>query len=68
RLLLADEPTANVDAKHQQQVIDLIRKSCADDKVALLLVTHSDQVAEQFPRVVRLEEFNAAARATGAGV
>ena len=29
KLLLADEPTANVDAANQQQVIDLIRQSCA---------------------------------------
>ena len=28
RLLLADEPTANVDAGHQQQILDLIRETC----------------------------------------
>ena len=31
KLLLADEPTANVDAKHQQQIIDLIRETCREE-------------------------------------
>ena len=58
QLLLADEPTANVDAGHQQQVLDLIRETCREEDVALILVTHANEVAEQFPRMDRLEEIN----------
>lgn len=58
RLLLADEPTANVDSGHQQQIIDLVRTTCQEESVALLLVTHTPEVAEQFSRVERLENFN----------
>lgn len=58
KLLLADEPTASIDARHQQQVLDLIRDTCREENVALLLVTHSPQVAEQFTRVERLEALN----------
>jgi putative ABC transport system ATP-binding protein len=58
KLLLADEPTANIDAGHQQQVVDLIRDSCRNENVALLLVTHADEVARQFERVEQLEQFN----------
>ena len=58
RLLLADEPTANVDPSNQQQVIDLIRGTCDEENVALLMVTHAMEVAEQFKRVDRLEEIN----------
>jgi len=58
RLLLADEPTANVDPENQQRIVDLIRQSCREEKVALLLVTHAPEVAEQFERVDRLEELN----------
>lgn len=57
-LLLADEPTANVDPSHQQQIIDLLREVCRDEKVAMLLVTHSDEVAGQFERVEYLEQLN----------
>jgi putative ABC transport system ATP-binding protein len=58
RLLLADEPTANVDTGHQQQIIDLIRLNCREEKVAMVLVTHTPEVARQFDRVDQLEEFN----------
>ncbi len=58
RLLLADEPTASVDPRHQQQVIDLIRATCAEESVALFLVTHAPEVAAQFDRVEHLEGFN----------
>ncbi len=58
QILLADEPTANVDAGHQQQVLDLMRETCREENVALIIVTHSHEVAEQFPRIDKLEEFN----------
>lgn len=58
RLLLADEPTANVDPRNQQHVIDLIRTTCRDEQIALLIVTHSREVASQFDRLLRLEEIN----------
>lgn len=60
KLLLADEPTANVDARNQQQIIDLIRQTCGEEQVALVLVTHTAEVAEQFERIERLDEFNQA--------
>ncbi|HQU46734.1 MAG: ABC transporter ATP-binding protein [Planctomycetia bacterium 21-64-5] len=60
KLLLADEPTANVDSRNQQQIIDLIRQTCGEEQVALVLVTHTPEVAGQFSRVERLDEFNQA--------
>jgi putative ABC transport system ATP-binding protein len=62
RAVLADEPTASIDPAHQQQVIDLLRNTCTAQGVALLVVTHAADVADQFPRRVRLEDFNRAAR------
>ncbi len=63
KLLLADEPTANVDPAHQQQVIDLLRAACEKENVAMLLVTHSPEVSDQFQRVEQLEELNRAVAA-----
>lgn len=57
-LLLADEPTASVDAQHQTKVLELIRETCREQQCALLLVTHSPEVANQFERVARLKDFN----------
>ena len=61
QLLLADEPTANVDAGHQQQILALIKETCREENVALIMVTHSDEVARQFPRVDHLDDFNRSA-------
>jgi putative ABC transport system ATP-binding protein len=58
RLLLADEPTANVDSANQQTILDLLRKSCRESGVSLLLVTHAPEVASQFDRVEKLADFN----------
>lgn len=57
-LLLADEPTANIDPRNQQMIVDLIRDTCREENISLLLVTHSPEVAGQFDRVVKLEEVN----------
>lgn len=57
-VILADEPTANVDQTHQQQIIDLIRRTCRDENVALVLVTHTPEVAAQFDRVDRFADIN----------
>jgi ABC-type lipoprotein export system ATPase subunit len=59
-LLLADEPTANVDPAHQQQIIDLLREACERERIAMLLVTHSSEVSDQFQRVEYLEQVNLA--------
>ena len=58
KLLLADEPTANVDPGNQQHVIDLIRESCQAEQVSLLIVTHAMEVADQFERVDQLDQIN----------
>jgi ABC-type lipoprotein export system ATPase subunit len=60
RLLLADEPTANVDPSNQKRIIDLIKNVCKEESVAILMVTHSDEIAGQFQRVERLEQINRA--------
>jgi len=62
-LLLADEPTANIDPRNQQKIIDLIRENCRQEGISLVLVTHSLEVAQQFERVDRLEEINRATQA-----
>ena len=58
KILLADEPTANVDRGNQQQIIELIRETCRSEQVALLIVTHTPEVAEQFERIEDLESLN----------
>ncbi len=47
-LLLADEPTANLDKKNSGIVIDLIKNLCHENKIILLLVSHEKEVVEEF--------------------
>jgi putative ABC transport system ATP-binding protein len=58
KLMLADEPTANVDVANQDLVLNLIRDTCTEHRISLLLVTHAQEVAKQFARVEKLSEFN----------
>ncbi len=61
KLLLADEPTANVDPANQERIVELIQTTCREENVALLLVTHSDDVAKRFERIEQLRLLNRAA-------
>lgn len=54
KLLLADEPTGNLDETASQAVMDLMLQLVRDSGTALLLVTHSDQVAALPDRRVHL--------------
>lgn len=58
KLLLADEPTANVDPASADTVLDLIRTSCREENVALLIVTHDMEIASAFERIEKLDEIN----------
>lgn len=57
-LLLADEPTANVDPANQDLILNLIKDTCTENKVTLLMVTHAMEVANTFSRIDKLQDFN----------
>ena len=54
QLLLADEPTGNLDPCTAQQVMDLLLQQTRDNGTALILVTHSADAAKRADRVLRL--------------
>ena len=54
KLLLADEPTGNLDPSSAARVIDLLADSARREGAACLLVTHSALAAERADRVLRL--------------
>ena len=55
-LLLADEPTGNLDSHSSGVLIDLIRKLNEDFKQTFVIVTHSQRIAEKMDRVLQLRE------------
>lgn len=61
KLVLADEPTGNLDHKNGQEALKLIREVCHENGAALLLVSHDREVLAQFETVFDLEKLNRAA-------
>ncbi|WP_293575700.1 ABC transporter ATP-binding protein [Phaeobacter sp.] len=54
KLLLADEPTGNLDEESSRSVIELMQQLSAETGAALLLVTHSQDIASQMDRQLHL--------------
>ena len=55
-VLLADEPTANLDSQVGMQVLDLFRRLAKDEQRALLIVTHDPKVRGVADRVVQIRD------------
>jgi putative ABC transport system ATP-binding protein len=55
RLILADEPTGNLDPDTAAQALDLIDEQVRGHGAALLMVTHSEQAAARADRTLRLD-------------
>jgi putative ABC transport system ATP-binding protein len=62
-LVLADEPTGNLDPKSAAAALDLMRDVCREGGAALLLVSHDRDVLARFGRVQELSEINRAGAA-----
>jgi putative ABC transport system ATP-binding protein len=54
-LVLADEPTGNLDPRHAAQVLELLRAQCRQEGAACLLVTHSERAAASADRCLRMD-------------
>ncbi|MCE5266688.1 MAG: ABC transporter ATP-binding protein [Planctomycetaceae bacterium] len=55
-LLLADEPTGNLDSNNGRQVTALLRRLVTEDEQTIVMVTHDANVAAQADRLVRLRD------------
>ena len=55
-LLLADEPTGNLDSKNSEQVIDLLEKVCREQGTTLIIVTHDEKIAQRADRIIKIED------------
>jgi ABC-type lipoprotein export system ATPase subunit len=62
KLVLADEPTGNLDRKNGSESLALIRKVCQEQSAALLLVSHDERVLAEFEVVRDFASVNAVVR------
>jgi len=61
KLVLADEPTGNLDTANAREALALIRETCSENEAALLLVSHDPAVLDGFSQRLPLTELNRAA-------
>jgi ABC-type lipoprotein export system ATPase subunit len=58
KLVLADEPTGNLDGTNSALALQLIREACIENKAALLLVSHDPAVLGSFDHIQNLADIN----------
>jgi putative ABC transport system ATP-binding protein len=56
RVVLADEPTGNLDSRNGEMVMELLARLHSELQITLVLVTHDEWIAEQADRVLRLAD------------
>ena len=66
KLVLADEPTGNLDRRNSLAALALIRETCREQGTALLLVSHDRGVLDQFADVQDFHQLNQAPAAAAA--
>ena len=55
-ILLADEPTGNLDSTASKEIIDIFKYYNKEYNQTILLVTHDEKIAEQADRIIRLKD------------
>jgi ABC-type lipoprotein export system ATPase subunit len=55
-VLLADEPTGNLDSENAHQILDLIARLSFEQQMTLILVTHDPEIARRASRIIRMKD------------
>lgn len=56
RLLLADEPTGNLDSKTSQDVLSLMKVTGQQFAQTMVMITHNEEIAQMADRIIRIED------------
>ena len=55
-LILADEPTGNLDSRTSQDVLGLIKISSQNLAQTIVMITHNEEIAQMADRIIRIED------------
>ncbi|WYJ89468.1 hypothetical protein A5888_001190 [Enterococcus sp. 9E7_DIV0242] len=55
-LVLADEPTGNLDSKNGQEILQLLRRSNQEYNQTMIVITHDENIALQADRIIKIED------------
>lgn len=64
KILLADEPTGNLDPVNKRLIRDLLLEHATQTNATLIMVTHDDRLLDQFDRTIDIEQFHEVASTT----
>ena len=64
RLLLADEPTANLDTDSGRQVVELLRRLSAEDGATIIMATHDRDILNDVDQIIYLKDGTVAREAS----
>ena len=56
KIVLADEPTGNLDSRSGNEVFDIMREMNRENGVAFIMVTHDDRLAQEADRILMIED------------
>jgi len=55
-IILADEPTGNLDSKTSQEVLILMKQMSEKFNQTIVMITHNEQIAQTADRIIRMED------------
>ncbi len=55
-IILADEPTGNLDSKASDEIVELLKKSNRDYKQTIIMITHNMEIAKCADRIIKIED------------
>ena len=55
-IILADEPTGNLDSKSSDEIVALLKKSNRDYKQTIIMITHNLEIAKVADRIIKIED------------
>ena len=55
-IILADEPTGNLDTKASDEIVELLKKSNREYNQTIIMITHNMEIAKQADRIIKLED------------
>ncbi len=55
-IILADEPTGNLDSKSSDEIVSLLKKSNRDYKQTIIMITHNMEIAKIADRIIKIED------------
>ncbi len=55
-IILADEPTGNLDSKSSDEIVELLKRSNRDYKQTIIMITHNMEIAKVADRIIKIED------------